>query len=72
MKKYTIHFLLVTITTALLGFTGLEFTGDSFIRFTCLLSFIGLMVSCLDSVLLSRKKRKANKAARTEKIRVEN
>lgn len=72
MKKYTIHFLILTIATAILGFTGLEFTGDTFVRFTCLLSSIGLMVSCLDSVLVSRKKRKANKAARTEKIRVEN
>jgi uncharacterized membrane protein YtjA (UPF0391 family) len=72
MKKYTIHFLILTIVTTLLGFTGLEFTGDSFIRFVCLVSFIGLMISCLDAVLLTRNRRRISKEARTEKVRVKN
>jgi uncharacterized membrane protein YtjA (UPF0391 family) len=55
MKKYTSHFLIVTIITALLGFTGLEYTGDTFIRFICLISGIGLFISCLDAVILSKK-----------------
>ena len=69
MKKYTIHFLIFTIITAILGFTGMEFIGDSFVRFACLLSVIGLLISCLDSVILSRKKRRLQK--RAEKVEVE-
>jgi uncharacterized membrane protein YtjA (UPF0391 family) len=58
MKNYTSHLLITTIVTALLGFTGLEYTGDTFIRIVFLLSFIGLLISCLDAVLISRNKRK--------------
>jgi len=70
MKKYTSHFLIFTIITAILGFSGLEFAGDSFVRFACLLSVIGLMISCLDSVILSRKNRRFKNQA--EKVKADN
>ena len=61
MKKYTIHLLIITAVSVLLGFTGLQFPGESFIRFVALVAGIGLMVSCLDAVLLSRRSRKAKR-----------
>lgn len=61
MKKYTFQFLVVTIITALLGFTGLEFPGGAVVRVICLFAGIGLMISCLDAVIISRKKRRTNK-----------
>ena len=61
MKKYTIHLLIVTIVSALLGFTGLDFPGLKFVRILCLFAFIGLMVSCADAVMVIRKKRRARK-----------
>ncbi len=60
MKKYTVHFLIATILSALLGFTGLEFPGDTIVRLICLFAGIGLMISCLDAVIISRK-RQVNK-----------
>ena len=68
MKKYTTHFLIITIISALLGFTGLQFPGESFVRFVCLLSGIALMISCLDAVLLSRRQYRLRK--KTEKVKV--
>lgn len=61
MKKYTLHFLIVTIVSALLGFTGLDFPGDTFVRIICLFAFIGLMISCADAVMVIRRKRRATK-----------
>lgn len=66
MKKYTFHFLVIAIISALLGFTGLEFPGDKFVRLLCLFSFIALMLSCLDAVLISRKQARAKKNTETE------
>ncbi len=63
MKNYTIHFLIITIVSAILGFTGLEFPGDSAVRIICLFAGIALMISCLDAVIVIRKKRKANKSS---------
>ncbi|QNJ96782.1 hypothetical protein ALE3EI_0192 [Constantimarinum furrinae] len=57
MKNYTFQLLVITCITALLGFTGLEYPGDTFVRIIFLISFIGLLISCLDSVLISRKTR---------------
>ncbi len=54
MKKYTSHFLIGTLLTLALGFTGLEFFGDTFVRFMFLIFSIGLLISCLDSVLISK------------------
>lgn len=62
MKNYTIHFLIITIVTALLGFTGLEYPGDTTVRVICLFAGIALMISCLDAVIVIRKKRKTNKS----------
>lgn len=65
MKNYTLHFLIITIVSALLGFTGLEFPGDMVVRLICLFAGIALMISCLDAVIVSRK----NKAKiKSEKI----
>ena len=61
MKNYTFHFLVVTILSALLGFTGLEFPGATVVRLICLFAGIGLMISCLDAVSGSRKHRRAKK-----------
>ncbi len=61
MKNYTIHFLIITIASALLGFTGLDFPGATAVRIICLFAGIGLMISCLDAVIISRKKRNMNK-----------
>lgn len=61
MKNYTIHFLIITVVSALLGFTGLEFPGDTVVRLICLFAGIALMISCLDAVIVSRKQRRANK-----------
>ncbi|MEM0573545.1 MULTISPECIES: DUF1328 domain-containing protein [Aequorivita] len=59
MKKYTFSFLIATITTALLGFTGLEFPGDKIVRILCLFASIGLMISCLDAVIISRRQKRS-------------
>ncbi|WP_432413004.1 hypothetical protein [Rasiella sp. SM2506] len=69
MKKYTIHFLLLTIITFALGFSGIEFAGASVIRFICLIAGIGLMISCLDAVILSKQNRRLRKTLKAEKIR---
>ena len=61
MKNYTIHFLIITIVTALLGFTGLEFLGDKLVRIICLFAGIALMISCLDAVIVSRKNKRLKK-----------
>lgn len=61
MKNYTIHFLIITILSALLGFTGLEYPGATLVRLICLFAGIGLMISCLDAVIISRKQRKLKK-----------
>ena len=66
MKKYTFPLLLLTIATALLGFTGLDFPGAEFVRIVCLFAGIGLMISCLDAVIVSRKKRKIKKKSGME------
>ncbi|GEQ85747.1 hypothetical protein ULMS_12550 [Patiriisocius marinistellae] len=58
MKNYTSQFLIVTLITGLLGFTGLEFTGSSIVRFVFLISVVGLLVSCLDAVLISTNMKK--------------
>ena len=68
MKNYTIHFLIVTIVSALLGFTGLDFPGATVVRLICLFAGIGLMISCLDSIIISRKRKKAKKEIRIEKL----
>jgi len=62
MKNYTTHFLIITIASALLGFTGLEFPGDSVVRIICLFAGIALMISCLDAVMVIRKKRNIKKS----------
>tara|TARA_R110002020_G_scaffold41067_33_gene121223 strand:+ start:4358 stop:4555 length:198 start_codon:yes stop_codon:yes gene_type:complete len=61
MKNYTFQFLLVTIISATLGFTGLEYPGAFFVRLICLFAGIGLMISCLDAIIVSRKERRAKK-----------
>lgn len=63
MKKYTIHFLIITIVTSFFGFAGFTFPGDTAVRFIALIAGIGLMISCLDAVLLSRKQKRMRKEA---------
>ncbi|MBB6680801.1 DUF1328 domain-containing protein [Aequorivita sp. 609] len=65
MKNYTIHFLIITIVTALLGFTGLEFPGDKLVRIICLFAGIALMISCLDAVIVSRKNKRLKKESQS-------
>lgn len=65
MKNYTIHFLIITIVTALLGFTGLEFPGDKLVRIICLFAGIALMISCLDAVIVSRKSKRLKKESQS-------
>ena len=72
MKNYTVHFLLITLFTLILGFTGLEYPGAAAVRFICLISGIGLFLSCLDAVLLSRRQGKLNKKVRAEKVKSTN
>ncbi|RFN59975.1 hypothetical protein [Marixanthomonas ophiurae] len=69
MKNYTLHFLILTIITAVIGFSGLEFIGGSVVRFICLISGIGLLISCLDSVLITRKNRKFKKQVAPKKVK---
>lgn len=66
MKKYTFYFLVVTIISALLGFTGLDYPGSMLVRLICLFAGIALMISCLDAVIVIRKNRRIVKA---EKIK---
>ncbi|MBT0608262.1 hypothetical protein [Aequorivita echinoideorum] len=66
MKKFTLHFLIITIISALLGFTGLDFPGGIVVRLICLFAGIGLMVSCLDSVIISRSQRKARRQTKIQ------
>lgn len=66
MKKYTAHFLIVTIISGLLGFTGLEYPGAMLVRLICLFAGIGLMISCLDAVIVIRKNRKNVKAEKVK------
>ncbi len=61
MKNYTIHFLVITIVSAVLGYTGLEFPGDKAVRVICLFAGIALMISCLDAVIVTQKKRRMKK-----------
>lgn len=69
MKKYTIHFLLITLLTFALGFSGLEYAGATAVRFVCLIAGIGTMVSCLDAVLVSKRKRALRDTMKTEKVK---
>jgi len=66
MKNYTIHFLVLTVLTVAIGFSGYDFPGGSVVRFVALISGIALMISCLDAVILSRKQRKLKK--QTQKV----
>ncbi|SDW87090.1 hypothetical protein [Aequorivita viscosa] len=66
MKKYTIHFLIITIITALLGFTGLDYPGVMVVRLICLFAGIALMISCLDAIIVIRKNRRKVK---TEEVK---
>ncbi len=66
MKKYTIHFLIITIITALLGFTGLDYPGGMVVRLICLFAGIALMISCLDAIIVIRKNRRKVK---TEEVK---
>ena len=69
MRKYTIHFLIITLVTLVLGYTGLTFPGESAVRLICLLGGIALMLSCLDAVLISRKmKREYKKQLQKERL----
>ncbi len=58
MKNYTSHFLIATIITVALGFSGIEFTGAVVVRFLALIAGIGLMLSCLDAVIISKRMHK--------------
>lgn len=69
MKNFTLHLLILTIVTALLGFSGLDIIGGTIIRFICLVSGVGLFISCLDAVLISRRNKKMNKQVETEKVK---
>ena len=62
MKKYTFPLLIITIVSALLGFTGLKFPGDMVVRLICLFAGVALMISCLDAIIVIRKNRKKVKA----------
>lgn len=66
MKKYTLHFLIITIISALLGFTGLDYAGSMWVRLLCLFAGIALMISCLDAVIKSRKKRRDIKSEKVK------
>lgn len=66
MKKFTSHFLILTIITALLGYTGLEYPGAMMVRIICLFAGIALMVSCLDAVIVSRKNRRNVKTGKVK------
>ena len=66
MKKYTFHFLIVTIVSGLLGFTGLDFPGAMMVRLICLFAGIGLMISCLDAVIVIRKERRNKKRSESK------
>lgn len=68
MKKYTFHFLITTIISALLGFTGLEFPGAMIVRLICLFAGIALMISCLDAVIVSRKNKRILKQEKRKVI----
>ncbi|UAB81290.1 hypothetical protein INR76_00600 [Marixanthomonas sp. SCSIO 43207] len=72
MKNFTLHLLILTIVTALLGFSGLDIIGGTIIRFICLVSSVGLFISCLDAVLISRRNKKMNKQVETEKVKSDN
>lgn len=67
MKKYTFPLLIITVITALLGFTGLDFPGAMVVRLICLFAGIALMISCLDAVMVIRRNRNA---LRKEKIKI--
>lgn len=66
MKKYTSQLLIITIVSALLGYTGLEYPGAMLVRLICLFAGVALMISCLDAVIASRKIRRNVK---TEEIK---
>lgn len=69
MKKYTFHFLIITIISALLGFTGLEYPGAMLVRLICLFAGIALLISCLDAVIVSQRNRKKHKKFKTENVK---
>ncbi|MGB3344932.1 MAG: hypothetical protein WBA61_13575 [Aequorivita sp.] len=63
MKNYTFHFLVLTLVTGILGYSGWEFPGAKPVRIICLFAFIALMISCLDSLMVIRKKRMIKKSS---------
>jgi len=63
MKNYTFHFLVLTLVSGILGYSGWEFPGDKLLRIICLFAGIALMISCLDSLIVIRKKRKIKKSS---------
>ncbi|MAP54173.1 hypothetical protein [Altibacter sp.] len=69
MKNYTTHFLIITLVSGVLGFTGLEYPGATFVRFICLVAAVGLMISCLDAVLISRKIKRIQLKEQREDVR---
>lgn len=51
MKKYTIHFLILSVATGLLGFSGINFTGVEIIRILFIVAIDFLIISLLARVL---------------------
>ncbi|WBL26602.1 DUF1328 domain-containing protein [Zunongwangia sp. HGR-M22] len=58
MKKYTVLFLVLAITTGLVGFTGLRFTGIEVIRVVCLITADLFVISLLSEMFFPNKKLK--------------
>ncbi|WP_378187036.1 DUF1328 domain-containing protein [Aquimarina sp. W85] len=51
MKKYTIHFLISSIITGLIGFGGFDFTGVEVVRILFIVTLDFLIISLLAKVL---------------------
>ncbi|WP_034923338.1 DUF1328 domain-containing protein [Gillisia sp. CAL575] len=53
MKNYTLHFLIMTIVTGLLGFAGLNFFGIEVVRILFLIFADLLIVSLISKTFFS-------------------
>ncbi len=56
MKNYTLHFLIMTIVTGLLGFAGLNFFGIEVVRILFLIFADLLIVSLISKTFFSETK----------------
>ncbi|TYP70919.1 DUF1328 domain-containing protein [Aquimarina intermedia] len=62
MKKYSIHFLIASIITGVLGFGGFSFTGIEIFRILFIVAIDFLIISLLAKALFYKSSNRVNGA----------